>query len=240
MSTNYIMSLFVVRENGEVDLHIKNKWNNSLKSFQEFLEWSAEESYESFVDNEIETKFKELSKFNESTYLNAYLKKDVEHLPLKPLTTNSCEHRMLIDDPSLLDGIKPFIDLNQFFDPSVKDSLVHIYKEITRVFRGRYYSAGTLNRAFKDIKQKLESVQRDIDSIMKLKNSIDYWKLSSEERCNMDEEISSLTSMYDDYFNHLLVVNSLESLCSIFSDEGFDGDPYIYISSDWDVEDYEG
>lgn len=237
MSTNYIMSLFVVRENGEVDLHIKNKWNNSLKSFQEFLEWSAEESYESFVDNKIETKFKELSKFNESTYLNAYLKKDVEHLPLKSLTTNSGEHRMLIDDSSLLDGIKPIDDFREVIDRSEH---VYIYKEIERVFRGRYYSAGTLNRAFKDIKQKLESVQRDIDSIMKLKNSIDYWKLSSEERCNMDEEISSLTSMYDDYFNHLLVVNSLESLCAIFSDEGFDGDPYIYISSDWDVEDYEG
>lgn len=237
MSTNYVMSLFVVRENGEVDLHIKNKWNNSLKSFQEFLEWSAEESYESFVNYEIETKFKELSKFNESTYLNAYLKKDVEHLPLKSLTTNSGEHRMLIDDPSLLDSIEPIDDLREVIDRSEH---VFIYKEIERVFRGRYYSAGTLNRAFKDIKQKLESVQRDIDSIMKLKNSIDYWKLSSEERCNMDEEISSLTSMYDDYFNHLLVVNSLESLCAIFSDEGFDGDPYIYISSDWDVEDYEG
>lgn len=238
MSTNYVMSLFVVRENGEVDLHIKNKWNNSLKSFQEFLEWSAEESYESFVDNEVEKKFKELSKFNESTYLNAYIKKDVEHLHLKPLTTNPDEFRMTIDDPGLLDGIEPIDD--HWKKPLGQSVRVHIYKEIERVFRGRYYSAGTLNRAFKDIKQKLESVQRDIDSIMKLKNSIDYWKLSSEERCNMDEEISSLTLMYDDYFNHLLVVNSLESLCAIFSDEGFNGDPYIYISSDWDVEDYEG
>lgn len=237
MSTNYVMSLFVVRENGEVDLHIKNKWNNSLKSFQEFLEWSAEESYESFVDKEVEKKFKELSKFKESTYLNAYLKKDVEHLPLKSLATNPYEFKMTIDDPSLLDGIEPIDDLRELLDQSVR---VYIYKEIERVFRGRYYSADTLNRAFKDIKNKLESVQRDIDSIMKLKNSIDYWKLSSEERCNMDEEISSLTSMYDNYFNHLLVVNSLESMCDIFSDEGFDGQPYIHISSDWDVEDYEG
>lgn len=237
MSTNYIMSLFVVRENDEVTLPIKNMWNYKLKSFQEFLEW-ADENYEAYVNKDIEKKFKELSKFNETRYINTYLKKDVEHLPLKPLTDDKNDIRKLIEDPSLLDGIEPSTDLDQFLDPAAKDSFVPIYKEVTMVFRGRYYSSQTLNRALKDLKQKLEIIQIDIDSITKFKNFIDYWKLSSEERCNMEEEISSLTSMYDNYFNHLLVVNSLESMCDIFSDEGFDGQPYIHVSSDWDVEEY--
>lgn len=239
MSTNYIMSLFVVRKNGEVTLPIKNIWNYKLKSFQEFLEW-AEENYETCVNKDIEKKFKELSKFNETRYINAYLKKDVEHLPLKPLTDDKNDTRKLIEDPSLLDVIKPSTDLGQFLDPAAKDSFVHIYKEVTIVFRGRYYSPQTLNRALKDLKQKLETIQRDIESILRLKDSIYYWILSNEEKASMNEEISSLTSLRDEYFNYLLVVNSLESMCDIFSDEEFDGKPYIYISSDWDIEDYEG
>ena len=239
MSTNYIMSLFVVRENGEVTLPIKNIWNYKLKLFQEFLEW-AEEDYETCVNKDIEKKFKELSNFNESRYINTYFKKDVEHIPLKPLTDDKNDIRKLIEDPSLLDGIEPSNDLGQFLDPAAKDSFVHIYKEVTIVFRGRYYSPQTLNRALKDLKQKLETIQRDIESILRIKDSINYWTLSNEERANMDEEISSLTSLRDEYFNHLLVVNSLESMCDIFSDEGFDGKPYIHISSDWDIEDYEG
>ena len=239
MSTNYIMSLFVVRENGEVTLPIKNIWNHKLKSFQEFLEWT-EENYETCVNKDIEKKFKELSKFNESRYINAYFEKDVEHLPLKPLTDDKNDTRKLIEDPSLLDGIEPSTDLGQFLDPAAKDSFVQIYKEVTIIFKGRYYSSQTLNRAFKDLKQKLETIQRDIESILRIKDSINYWTLSNEERANMDEEISSLTSLRDEYFNHLLVVNSLESMCDIFSDEGFDGKPYIHISSDWDIEEYKG
>ena len=239
MSTNYLMSLFVVRNNGEVTLPIKNIWNYKLKSFQEFLEW-AEENYETCVNKDIEKKFKELSKFNETRYINTYFKKDVEHLPLKPLTDDKNDIRKLIEDPSSLDVIEPSNDLGQFLDPAAKDSFVHIYKEVTIVFRGRYYSPQTLNRALKDLKQKLETIQRDIESILRLKDSIYYWTLSNEERANMDEEISSLTSLRDEYFNHLLVVNSLESMCDIFSDEGFDGKPYIHISSDWAVEEYKG
>ena len=239
MSTNYLMSLFVVHKNDEVTLPIKNMWNYKLKSFQEFLEW-ADENYEAYVNKDIEKKFKELSKFNETRYINTYLKKDVEHLPLKPLTDDKNDIRKLIEDPSLLDGIEPSTDLDQFLDPAAKDSFVPIYKEVTMVFRGRYYSSQTLNRAFKDLKQKIETIQRDIESILRIKDSIYYWILSNEERANMDEEISSLTSLRDEYFNHLLVVNSLESMCDTFSDEGFDGKPYIYISSDWDVEDYKG
>ena len=49
MSTNYIMSLFVVRENGEVTLPIKNIWNHKLKSFQEFLEWTEDEMEEAIL-----------------------------------------------------------------------------------------------------------------------------------------------------------------------------------------------
>ena len=239
MSTNYIMSLFVVRENGEATLPIKNIWNHKLKSFQEFLEWT-EENYETCVNDDIEKKFKELSKFNESRYINTYLKKDVEHLSLKPLTDDMNDTRRLIEDPSLLDVIEPSTDLDQFLDPAAKDSFVQIYKKVTIVFRGRYYSSQTLNRAFKDLKQKLETIQRDLESILRIKDSINYWTLSNEERANMDEEISSLISLRDEYFNHLLIVNSLESMCAIFSDEGFDGQPYIHISSDWDVEDYKG
>lgn len=239
MSTNYIMSLFVVRENGEVTLPIKNIWNYKLKSFQEFLEW-AEENYETCVNKDIEKKFKELSKFNESRYINAYLEKDVEHLPLKPLTDDKNDTRKLIEDPSLLDGIESINNPDMLFGHEAKDPIVQIYKEVTIVFKGRYYSSQTLNRAFKDLKQKLETIQRDIESILRIKDSINYWTLSNEERASMDEEISSLTSLRDEYFNHLLVVNSLESMCDIFSDEGFDGKPYIHISSDWDVEDYEG
>ena len=239
MSTNYIMSLFVVHENGEASLPIKNIWNHRLKSFQEFLEWT-EENYETCVNNDIKKKFKELSKFDESRYINTYLKKDVEHLSLKPLTDDMNDTRRLIEDPSLLDGIEPSTDLDQFLDTTAKDSFVQIYKKVTIVFRGRYYSSQTLNRAFKDLKQKLETIQRDLESILRIKDSINYWTLSNEERANMDEEISSLTSLRDEYFNHLLVVNSLESMCDIFSDEGFDGQPYIHISSDWDVEDYKG
>ena len=237
MSTNYIMSLFVVHENGEATLPIKNIWNHKLKSFQEFLEWT-EENYETCVNKDIEKKFKELSKFDESRYINAYLKKDVEHLPLKPLTNDKNDTRKLIEDPSLLDVIEPSTDLDQFLDSAAKDSFVQIYKKVTIVFRGRYYSSQTLNQAFKDLKQKLETIQRDIESILRIKDSINYWTLSNEERANMDEEISSLTSLRDEHFNHLLIVNSLESMCDIFSDEGFDGQPYIHISSDWDVEDY--
>ena len=159
---------------------------------------------------------------------------------MKPLTDDKNDTRKLIEDPSLLDGIEPSTDLGQFLDPAAKDSFVQIYKEVTMVFRGRYYSPQTLNRALKDLKQKLETIQRDIESILRLKDSIYYWILSNEERASMDEEISSLTSLRDEYFNHLLVVNSLESMCDIFSDEGFDGKPYIYISSDWDVEEYKG
>lgn len=239
MSTNYIMSLFVVHENGEATLPIKNIWNHKLKSFQEFLEWT-EENYETYVDKDIEKKFKELSKFNESRYINTYLKKDVEHLPLKSLTDDKNDTRKLIEDTSLLDVIEPSTDLDQFLDSAAKDSFVQIYKEVTIVFRGRYYSSQTLNRAFKDLKQKLETIQRDLESILRIKDSINYWTLSNEERANMDEEISSLISLRDEHFNHLLVVNSLESMCDIFSDEGFDGQSYIHISSDWDVEDYEG
>ena len=239
MSTNYIMSLFVVRENGEATLPIKNIWNHKLKSFQEFLEWT-EENYETCVNDDIEKKFKELSKFDESRYINTYLKKDVEHLSLKPLTDDMNDTRRLIEDPSLLDVIEPSTDLDQFLDPAAKDSFVQIYKKVTIVFRGRYYSSQTLNRAFKDLKQKLETIQRDLESILRIKDSINYWTLSNEERANMDEEISSLISLRDEYFNHLLIVNSLESMCAIFSDEGFDGQPYIHISSDWDVEDYKG
>ena len=239
MSTNYIMSLFVVRENGEVTLPIKNIWNHKLKSFQEFLEWT-EENYETCVNKDIEKKFKELSKFNESRYINAYLEKDVEHLPLKPLTDDKNDTRKLIEDPSLLDGIESINNPDMLFGHKARDPIVQIYKEVTIVFKGRYYSSQTLNRAFKDLKQKLETIQRDIESILRIKDSINYWTLSNEERASMDEEISSLTSLRDEYFNHLLVVNSLESMCDIFSDEGFDGKPYIHISSDWDVEDYEG
>lgn len=239
MSTNYIMSLFVVRENGEVTLPIKNIWNHKLKSFQEFLEWT-EENYETCVNNDIEKKFKELSKFNESRYINTYLKKDVEHIPLKPLTDDKNDTRKLIEDPSLLDGIESISNPDMLFGHEAKDPIVQIYKKVTIVFRGRYYSSQTLNRAFKDLKQKLETIQRDIESILRIKDSINYWILSNEERANMDEEISSLTSLRDEYFNHLLVVNSLESMCDIFSDEGFDGQPYIHISSDWDIEDYKG
>ena len=126
------------------------------------------------------------------------------------------------------------------FGHEARDPIVQIYKIVTIVFRGRYYSSQTLNRAFKDLKQKLETIQRDIESILRIKDSINYWILSNEERANMNEEISSLTSLRDEYFNHLLVVNSLESMCDIFSDEGFEGEPYIHISSDWDVEDYKG
>ena len=239
MSTNYIMSLFVVRENGEVTLPIKNIWNHKLKSFQEFLEWT-EENYETCVNKDIEKKFKELSKFNESRYINVYLEKDVEHLPLKPLTDDKNDTRKLIEDPSLLDGIESISNPDMLFGHEAKDPIVQIYKEVTIVFKGRYYSSQTLNRAFKDLKQKLETIQRDIESILRIKDSINYWTLSNEERASMDEEISSLTSLRDEYFNHLLVVNSLESMCDIFSDEGFDGKPYIHISSDWDIEDYEG
>ena len=239
MSTNYIMSLFVVHENGEASLPIKNIWNHRLKSFQEFLEWT-EENYETCVNNDIKKKFKELSKFDESRYINTYLKKDVEHLSLKPLTDDMNDTRRLIEDPSLLDGIEPSTDLDQFLDTTAKDSFVQIYKKVTIVFRGRYYSSQTLNRAFKDLKQKLETIQRDLESILRIKDSINYWTLSNEERANMDEEISSLISLRDEHFNHLLIVNSLESMCDIFSDEGFDGQPYIHISSDWDVEDYKG
>ena len=239
MSTNYIMSLFVVRENGEVTLPIKNIWNHKLKSFQEFLEWT-EENYETCVNKDIEKKFKELSKFNESRYINAYLEKDVEHLPLKPLTDDKNDTRKLIEDPSLLDGIESISNPDMLFGHEAKDPIVQIYKEVTIVFKGRYYSSQTLNRAFKDLKQKLETIQRDIESILRIKDSINYWTLSNGERASMDEEISSLTSLRDEYFNHLLVVNSLESMCDIFSDEGFDGKPYIHISSDWDIEDYEG
>ena len=239
MSTNYIMSLFVVRENGEVTLPIKNIWNHKLKSFQEFLEWT-EENYETCVNKDIEKKFKELSKFNESRYINAYLEKDVEHLPLKPLTDDKNDTRKLIEDPSLLDGIESISNPDMLFGHEARDHIVQIYKEVTIVFKGRYYSSQTLNQAFKDLKQKLETIQRDIESILRIKDSINYWILSNEERASMDEEISSLTSLRDEYFNHLLVVNSLESMCDIFSDEGFDGKPYIHISSDWDIEDYEG
>ena len=239
MSTNYIMSLFVVHENGEATLPIKNIWNHKLKSFQEFLEWT-EENYETYVNKDIEKKFKELSKFNESRYINTYLKKDVEHLPLKSLTDDKNDTRKLIEDPSLLDVIEPSTDLDQFLDSAAKDSFVQIYKEVTIVFRGRYYSSQTLNRAFKDLKQKLETIQRDLESILRIKDSINYWTLSNEERANMDEEISSLISLRDEHFNHLLIVNSLESMCDIFSDEGFDGQSYIHISSDWDVEDFKG
>lgn len=239
MSTNYIMSLFVVRENGEVTLPIKNIWNYKLKSFQEFLEWT-EENYETCVNNDIEKKFKELSKFNESRYINAYLKKNVEHIPLKPLTDDNNDNRKLIEDPSLLDEIESISNPDMLLGHEARDPIVHIYKEVTMVFRGKYYSSQTLNRALKDLKQKLETIQRDIESILRLKDSIHYWILSNEERANMDEEISSLTSLRDEYFNHLLVVNSLESMCDIFSDEGFDGKPYIHISSDWDIEDYKG
>ncbi len=237
MSTNYIMSLFVVHENGEVTLPIKNMWNYKLKLFQEFLEW-AEENYETCVNKDIEKKFKELSKFNESRYINTYLKKDVEHIPLKPLTDDNNDTRKLIEDPSLLDGIESISNPDMLFGHEARDPIVQIYKIVTIVFRGRYYSSQTLNRALKDLKQKLETIQRDIESILRLKDSIHYWILSNEERANMDEEISSLTSLRDEYFNHLLVVNSLESMCDTFSDEGFDGKPYIHISSDWDVEDY--
>ena len=239
MSTNYIMSLFVVRKNGEVTLPIKNIWNYKLKSFQEFLEWT-EENYETCVNKDIEKKFKELSKFNESRYINAYLEKDVEHLPLKPLTDDKNDTRKLIEDPSLLDGIESISNPDMLFGHEARDHIVQIYKEVTIVFKGRYYSSQTLNQAFKDLKQKLETIQRDIESILRIKDSINYWILSNEERASMDEEISSLTSLRDEYFNHLLVVNSLESMCDIFSDEGFDGKPYIHISSDWDIEDYEG
>ena len=239
MSTNYIMSLFVVRENGEVTLPIKNIWNHKLKSFQEFLEWT-EENYETCVNKDIEKKFKELSKFNESRYINTYLEKDVEHLPLKPLTDDKNDTRKLIEDPSLLDGIESISNPDMLFGHEARDPIVQIYKEVTIVFKGRYYSSQTLNQAFKDLKQKLETIQRDIESILRIKDSINYWTLSNEERASMDEEISSLTSLRDEYFNHLLVVNSLESMCDIFSDEGFDGKPYIHISSDWDIEDYEG
>ena len=210
MSTNYIMSLFVVRENGEVTLPIKNIWNHKLKSFQEFLEWT-EENYETCVNNDIEKKFKELSKFNESRYINTYLKKDVEHLPLKPLTDDKNDTRKLIEDPSLLDGIESISNPDMLFGHEVIDPIVHIYKEVTMVFRGRYYSSQTLNRALKDLKQKLETIQRDIESILRIKDSINYWILSNEERANMDEEISSLISLRDEYFNHLLVVNSFIS-----------------------------
>ena len=239
MSTNYIMSLFVVRENGEVTLPIKNIWNHKLKSFQEFLEWT-EENYETCVNKDIEKKFKELSKFNESRYINTYLEKDVEHLLLKPLTDDKNDTRKLIEDPSLLDGIESISNPDMLFGHEARDPIVQIYKEVTIVFKGRYYSSQSLNQAFKDLKQKLETIQRDIESILRIKDSINYWTLSNEERASMDEEISSLTSLRDEYFNHLLVVNSLESMCDIFSDEGFDGKPYIYISSDWDIEDYEG
>ena len=239
MSTNYIMSLFVVRENGEVTLPIKNIWNHKLKSFQEFLEWT-EENYETCVNNDIEKKFKELSKFNESRYINTYLKKDVERIPLKPLTDDKNDTRKFIEDPSLLDGIESISNPDMLFGHEAKDPIVQIYKKVTIVFRGRYYSSQTLNRAFKDLKQKLETIQRDLESILRIKDSINYWTLSNEERANMDEEISSLISLRDEYFNHLLIVNSLESMCDIFSDEGFDGQPYIHISSDWDVEDYKG
>ena len=239
MSTNYIMSLFVVRENGEVTLPIKNIWNYKLKSFQEFLEWT-EENYETCVNKDIEKKFKELSKFNESRYINAYLEKDVEHLPLKPLTDDKNDTRKLIEDPSLLDGIESISNPDMLFGHEARDHIVQIYKEVTIVFKGRYYSSQTLNQAFKDLKQKLETIQRDIESILRIKDSINYWILSNEERASMDEEISSLTSLRDEYFNHLLVVNSLESMCDIFSDEGFEGKPYIHISSDWDVEEYKG
>ena len=148
MSTNYIMSLFVVHKNDEVTLPIKNIWNYKLKSFQEFLEW-AEENYETCVNKDIEKKFKELSKFNETRYINTYFKEDVEHLPLKPLTDDKNDIRKLIEDPSLLDVIEPSNDLGQFLDPAAKDSFVHIYKEVTIVFRGRYYSSQTLNHSFK-------------------------------------------------------------------------------------------
>lgn len=237
MSTNYLMSLFVVRENGEVTLPIKNIWNHSLKSFREFLDWT-EDDYEAHVDYNIEKKFKELSKFNETRYVNTYNKKDVEHLSLKPLTDDKNDPRRLIENPSLLDGIEPVSDLGRFLDTESRDSLVQIYKEVTIVFKGRYYSSQTLNNAFNDLKQKLESVQRDLESILRIKDSIHYWQLSNEERANMYEEISSLISLRDEHFNHLLIVNSLESMCRVFSDEGFDGQPYIHISSDWDVEDY--
>ena len=233
------MSLFVVHENGEATLPIKNIWNHKLKSFQEFLEWT-EENYETCVNNDIENKFKELSKFDETRYINMYYMKDVEHLSLKPLTDDMNDTRRLIEDPSLLDGIEPSTDLDQFLDPAAKDSFVQIYKKVTIVFRGRYYSSQTLNQAFKDLKQKLDTVQRDLESILRIKDSINYWQLSNEERANMDEEISSLISLRDEHFNHLLIVNSLESMCDIFSDEGFDGQPYIHISSDWDVEDFKG
>ena len=237
MSTNYIMSLFVVHENGEATLPIKNIWNHKLKSFQEFLEWT-EENYETCVNKDIEKKFKELSKFDETRFINMYHKKDVEHLSLKPLTDDKNDTRRLIEDPSLLDGIEPISDPDMLFGHEAKDSFVQIYKKVTIVFRGRYYSSQTLNQAFKDLKQKLETIQRDLESILRIKDSINYWTLSNEERANMDEEISSLTSLRDEYFNHLLVVNSLESMCDIFSDEGFDGQSYIHISSDWDVEDF--
>ena len=237
MSTNYIMSLFVVHENGEATLPIKNIWNHKLKSFQEFLEWT-EENYETCVNKDIEKKFKELSKFDETRFINMYHKKDVEHLSLKPLTDDKNDTRRLIEDPSLLDGIEPISDPDMLFGHEAKDSFVQIYKKVTIVFRGRYYSSQTLNQAFKDLKQKLETIQRDLESILRIKDSIYYWQLSNEERANMDEEISSLTSLRDEYFNHLLVVNSLESMCDIFSDEGFDGQSYIHISSDWDVEDF--
>ena len=239
MSTNYLMSLFVVHKNDEVTLPIKNMWNYKLKSFQEFLEW-AEENYETCVNKDIEKKFKELSKFNETRYINAYLKKNVEHIPLKPLTDDNNDTRKLIEDPSLLDGIESISNPDMLFSHEVIDPIVHIYKEVTMVFRGRYYSSQTLNRALKDLKEKLDTIQRDIESMLRIKDSIHYWILSNEERANMNEEISSLTSLRDEYFNHLLVVNSLESMCDTFSDEGFDGKPYIYISSDWDVEDYKG
>lgn len=238
MSTNYLMSLFVVRENGEVTLPIKNIWNNKLKSFREFLNWTNYD-YETYVDKDIEKKFKELSKFDETRYVNTYHKKDVEHLPLKPLTDDKNDPRRLIEDSSLLDCIESVSDSGKLFDPEARDSFVQIYKRVTIVFKGRYYSSQTLNNAFKDLKQELETVQRDLESILRLKDSIYYWQLSNEERANMDEEISSLISLRDEHFNHLLIVNSLESMCDVFSDEGFDGQPYIHISSDWDVEDYD-
>ena len=59
MSTNYLMSLFVVHKNDEVTLPIKNMWNYKLKSFQEFLEW-ADENYEAYVNKDIEKKFKRI------------------------------------------------------------------------------------------------------------------------------------------------------------------------------------
>ena len=135
---------------------------------------------------------------------------------------------------------KKYISLTDYMQNKLAESgqYFNLYAKVENFHQGNFYNIDSFNSLRQKFEKKYESKLREFNKIDELKNSMDYMKLSSDEKSNFLEEYEfkkeCLTEIKDVIDTCLYFENVLDYLSEFETEDDVeDREVIIFIYGEW-------